>query len=223
MPKAAVNSLSPATGDYLKAIWLVAGTETASTNVLAAHLGITAPSVSGMLARLQEQGLVAHERYKGAQLTAQGEREALRLLRRHRLIETFMLEQLGYRWDEVHEEAERLEHAVSERFTERLAALLGNPSHDPHGDPIPTADGSLPATPNTPLSDLEPGQALRVFRLKTQEAQVLSYLAELKLHPGQQITVSEREPLGGLLHVRIADERQVLSKDLAVLIEGEIV
>lgn len=219
------SPLSASVEDYLKAIWLVAGKGSASTNALAEQLGVSAPSVSGMLARLQEQDLVRHERYRGVRLTARGQREALRLMRRHRLIETFMTLHLGYRWDEVHHEAERLEHAVSDRFAERLDAFLGHPSHDPHGDPIPGADGSLPETPNTPLSELEPGERLLVSRLLTQDDAVLRYLAEQGVQPGARLRLVARERVGGLWHVALEGESprapKVLARELATLVRGE--
>ena len=221
MPKSPAE-LSNAVGDYLKAIWLLGRGEAVATNDLAAHLGVSAPSVSGMLARLQEQGWIDYERYRGARPTLSGEREALRLLRRHRLLETFMIVHLGYGWDEVHDEAERLEHAVSDRFSERLAALLGHPSHDPHGDPIPNADGSMPTTPNTPLAEAVVGSVLTVSRLLSQEADVLAYLNSLDIRPGKRLRILSREPLGGLLHVEVAGKEQVVSKELALLIRGGV-
>ena len=128
---------SSSVGDYIKAIWELGGVGSASTKDVADRLLVSPASVSNMFVRLQEMGLAEYERYQGASLTERGRVEALRLIRRHRLIETFLLEHLGYDWQEVHEEAERLEHAVSDGFTERLAQLLGHPDHDPHGDPIP--------------------------------------------------------------------------------------
>lgn len=127
----------------MKAIWELAGTSPASTKEISERLGVAPASVTNMLGRLNELGLVHYERYHGASLTEEGCAQALRLVRRHRLIEFFLLEQLGYSWGEVHEEAERLEHAVSDEFTERLAEFLGHPARDPHGDPIPSADGTL--------------------------------------------------------------------------------
>src|ERR687890_2195011 len=155
-----VQSRSPSSsvGDYLKAIWELAvdsGEVAASTKGVAERLSVSAASVSNMFARLQETGLVEHERYRGATLTERGRREALRLVRRHRLIETFLLEHLGYPWQEVHEEAEKLEHAVSDVFTERLAELLGHPERDPHGTPIPATDGSLPPDHSRPLAEVQ--------------------------------------------------------------------
>ena len=208
--------------DYLKTIWLIAREEVASTSAVADQLGVAAPSVSAMLGKLQEAGFVSHERYRGVKLTPRGRHRALRLLRRHRLIETFLLEHLGYSWTEVHGEAERLEHAVSDHFTEELARFLNHPSHDPHGDPIPNADGTLPDTPNVPLAEVEIGQVLRVSRLLSQASDVLSYLAGLNIKPGVQLEVTGREPLGGLVYVTTQDGQAVLSKDLAMLIRGAV-
>ncbi len=222
MPNSKDASLSTSVENYLKAIWLIAREGTASTTAVAEHLGVSAPSVSAMLSKLQVLGFVEYERYRGVQLTASGTRRVLLLLRGHRLIETFLLEHLGYSWDEVHEEAEKLEHAVSERFTERLAELLGHPSHDPHGDPIPRSDGTLPDTPNTPLAEVGVGQTFEVSRLMTQAADALHYLAELGVQPGAQLRVVKREPFGGLVHIRYDGREEVLSKELAMLIRGEV-
>ena len=223
MSKQGVVKLSSSVGDYLKAIWAVANTAPASTSELAEHLNISAASVSAMLSKLQEMGLVEYERYRGVRLTELGQHEALKLIRRHRLLETFLIEYLSYTWDEVHEEAEAIEHAISDRFTKRLAALLDHPSHDPHGDPIPNADGTLPDTPNTPLTEVDIGEMLQVSRLWTQDADILAYLAKLGIQPGQRVQVREREPLGGLLHITVKEERTVISKELATLVRGEVV
>src|SRR5919199_924559 len=156
---------SSSVGDYLKAIWELAGSSAASTKDVAERLSVSSASVTGMFGRLQEMGLVRYERYRGASLTRRGLREALRLVRRHRLIETFLMEHLGYSWQDVHEEAERLEHAVSDEFTERLAELLGHPGRDPHGDPIPAADGTLVLEKSRPLSEAGVGQRARIVKV----------------------------------------------------------
>src|ERR671921_626559 len=145
------GSPSSSVGDYLKAIWETAGAGAASTKGVATRLSVSAASVTNMFGRMQEMGLVEYERYRGASLTRRGCAEALRLVRRHRLIETFLMEHLGYSWQDVHEEAEKLEHAVSDEFTERLAELLGHPGRDPHGDPIPEADGTIVVESLKPL------------------------------------------------------------------------
>ncbi len=222
MPNYDSSNISTSVGDYLKAIWTVAGTEQAANNALAEQLGISAASVSGMVNKLQDMGMVEYERYQGVRLTKKGQREAMRLIRRHRLLETFLIEYLDYNWDEVHAEAEAIEHVISDRLTERLAKLLGYPSHDPHGDPIPEADGSMPDTPNTPLAELAVGETLAISRLMTQDADVLNHLAKLGIQPGQELRVLEREPLGGLVHIIIAKEKAVLSKELALLVRGKV-
>ena len=215
------SGLTTSTGDYLKAIWIVGQGGRATTNALASQLGVSAPSVSGMLGRLEAQGWVVYERYRGAMLTERGRREALRLIRRHRLIETFLIDYLGYSWDEVHEEAEAIEHVISDRFTERLAGRLGHPTHDPHGDPIPSGSGGMPATPNVALVDLQVGDALTVARLRTQDAAALNALDRLRIRPGQVVTIEGRVSAAGRWQVRIGDEVTALSDDLAAVVRGE--
>jgi len=219
------TGVSEAVGDYLKAIWALGGTEPVSTRDLARQLSVSPPSVSGMLVRLHDLGLVHHERYYGVTLTAEGTAIALRLVRRHRLIETFLVEHLGYSWDEIHDEAEILEHAVSDRFVERLEALLGHPTHDPHGDPIPSPDGDLPRTPNLILSRAVPGSRFRISRLLTQDSDQLSALAALGLKPGVTVEVSAGERTDdsettGLVII-LAGIRHELTRELAGLIQGE--
>jgi DtxR family transcriptional regulator, Mn-dependent transcriptional regulator len=200
-----VDSRSPSSsvGDYLKAIWELAvdSGEVPSTKGVAERLSVSAASVSNMFARLQEMGLVEHERYRGATLTERGRREALRLVRRHRLIETFLLEHLGYPWQEVHEEAERLEHAVSDGFTERLADFLGHPDHDPHGGPIPSPEGILEADDSFPLSQAVAGKRLRISKVRDEDAEMLDYLGDRNLVPGRLLTVREVRALDGVVIV----------------------
>jgi DtxR family Mn-dependent transcriptional regulator len=200
-----VESRSPSSsvGDYLKAIWELAvdSGDVASTKGVAERLSVSAASVSNMFARLQEMGLVEHERYRGATLTERGRREALRLVRRHRLIETFLLEYLGYHWQEVHEEAERLEHAVSDGFTERLAEFLGHPDHDPHGGPIPSPEGILEADDSFPLSQAVAGRRLRISKVRDEDAEMLDYLGDRNLVPGRLLTVREVRTLDGVVVV----------------------
>jgi len=200
-----VDSRSPSSsvGDYLKAIWEIAvdSGEVSSTKGVAERLSISAASVSNMFARLQEMGLVEHERYRGATLTERGRREALRLVRRHRLIETFLLEHLGYPWQEVHEEAERLEHVVSDGFTERLADFLGHPDHDPHGGPIPSSEGILEADDSFPLSQAVAGKRLRISKVRDEDAEMLDYLGDRNLVPGRLVTVREVRDLDGVVIV----------------------
>jgi DtxR family Mn-dependent transcriptional regulator len=202
---AAIQPPSVSVGDYVKAIWEVAGSGAASTKDVAGRLSIAPPSVTNMFARLQEMGLVEYERYRGASLTERGREEALRLVRCHRLIETFLLEHLGYSWQEVHEEAERLEHAVSDGFTERLAEFLDHPDHDPHGDPIPTADGSLAPDDSFPLGDAESGQRVRISKVSDEDASVLDHLGDRRLVPGRLLSVKEVRALDGVVTVQDED------------------
>jgi DtxR family transcriptional regulator, Mn-dependent transcriptional regulator len=200
----------------LKAIWEVAGLEAASTKDVAYRLSVAPASVTNMFARLQEMGLVEYERYQGASLTEAGREEALRLLRRHRLIETFLLEHLGYSWEEVHEEAERLEHAVSDAFTERLAALLGHPDYDPHGDPIPAADGTLKPDDSLPLAAAPVGEQVRIARVSHGDAAALAYLGERGLVPGRVVEVKEVRSLDSVVTVGDEDgETHTLGESLA--------
>ena len=199
------ESFSSSVGDYVKAIWDLGGAGAASTKEVAARLSVSPASVSNMFVRLQEMGLARHERYHGASLTDSGRVQALRLVRRHRLIETFLLEHLGYHWQEVHEEAERLEHAVSDGFTERLAVFLGHPQHDPHGDPIPAADGTLAAEDSFPLAEAAAGTRVRISRVRDDDAPMLDYLEDRGLVPGRPLSVLEVRALDGV--VTIEDER----------------
>ena len=197
--------ISTSVGDYLKAIWSVAGTGSASTNALSERLSVAPASVSSMLVRLREMGFVDYEPYYGASLTESGSREALRLVRRHRLIETFLLEHLGYTRQEVHEEAERLEHAVSDGFTERLAQFLVHPQHDPHGDPIPAADGTLAVEDSFPLAEAAAGTRVRISKVRDEDALILDHLEVHGLVPGRPLSVLEVRALDGV--VTIEDER----------------
>ena len=192
---------SSSVGDYIKAIWDLGGVGSASTKDVANRLLVSPASVSNMFVRLQEMGLVEYERYQGASLTERGRVEALRLIRRHRLIETFLLEHLGYDWQEVHDEAERLEHAVSDGFTERLAQLLGHPDRDPHGDPIPSAEGTLEADDSFALSQAVAGQRLRISKVRDEDAAMLDYFGDRNLVPGRWLRIGEVRALDGVVIV----------------------
>jgi DtxR family Mn-dependent transcriptional regulator len=207
---------SSSVGDYLKAILELSREGAASTKDVADRLSVSAASVSNMFVRLQEMGLADYERYRGASLTQAGRVEALRLLRRHRLIETFLLRSLGYSWEDVHAEAERLEHSVSDGFTERLAEFLAHPTHDPHGDPIPAADGSLEPDDSFPLSVAAAGQRVRIYRVRDEEAAKLAYLEEHGLTPGRLLKVKEVRAVDGVVTVEDAEgETRILGEPLA--------
>ena len=209
----------------MKAIWEISGSEPASTSEVAVRLLISSASVTNMFGRLQEMGLARYERYRGASLTRRGRREALRLVRRHRLIETFLLEHLGYSWQDVHEEAERLEHAVSDEFTERLAELLGHPERDPHGDPIPAADGTLAPERSSPLSEAGIGQRVRIVKVDDESVPFLNYLGERGLVPGRVVRVEEVRALDGVVAVEDEyGEKHHLGESLAcrIFVQKEV-
>ena len=208
---------TPAVEDYLKAIYtLQQRGDSVSTNALCVQLGGIKPgSVSGMLRQLEERGLIVHQLYRGARLTPVGERVALVTVRNHRLLETFLVEALGYSWDEVHTEAEALEHHISSKLAARIAAWLGEPTADPHGDPIPQADGSLPCCGDQRLCDAPIGRSLVVVRVLDQDANRLRYLSELGLTPGAVCTVDARAPFDGPLQLRVAGVTHPLDARLA--------
>src|ERR671911_1312119 len=194
-----VTQPSASVGNYLKAVWETAGSGAASTKGVADRLSVSSASVTNMFARLQVMGLALYEPYRGASLTRRGLAEALRLVRRHRLIETFLLEHLGYSWEDVHEEAERLEHAVSDEFTERLAELLGHPDRDPHGAPIPAPDGALAPEDSRPLSGMAAGGRVVLSRVENRDPAVLAYLRDCGLLPGRPLRVKEVRALDGVV------------------------
>ena len=197
--------LSAPAEDYLKTIYEIGGADgTANTNDIAAALALAPASVSGMVRRLAEQGLIAHERYRGVRLTLAGRRAALRTIRRHRVIEAYLTRVLGYSWDRVHDEAERLEHAASDELIDRMAAAMGEPATDPHGAPIPTREGELVEPKLTPLSTLSAGDRAVVERVDDRDPSRLRYLAELGLLPGSELEVTERAPFEGPITVALS-------------------
>lgn len=213
---------SPATEDYLKAIFkLSQESQAATTSSIAAQLGIAAGSVSGMLRRLSERGLVEHVPYYGARLTADGEEEALRTIRRHRIIELFLVEVLGYDWDRVHDEAERLEHAASDDLIGRMAHVLGEPTADPHGAPIPSVEGTLVDRAWPRLEELDAGQTGTVRRVSDEDPAALRYLGELGLRPGTSVRVLEHAPFNGPLVLSVAGQERSIGRELARTIRVE--
>ena len=193
----APQPLSGPVEDYLKAIYDLERGEPATTNDIALRLDISPASVSGMVRRLADQGLITHEPYRGVRLTEDGRRAALRTLRRHRILECYLTEVLGYPWDRVHDEAEQLEHAASEELIERMASALGDPTHDPHGAPIPSREGEVDETTLRTLADAAAGEQLRVRQVMDKDAERLRYLAELGIRPGALVRVLERAPFDG--------------------------
>jgi len=205
--------------DYLKAIYhLSSQGGFATTSDIAALLEVAPPSVSGMVKRLSETGLIEHVPYRGVQLTAQGRRAALRMIRRHRVLEVYLSQQLGYDWDGVHTEAERLEHAVSDELIERMAKALGDPQYDPHGAPIPTAAGEIEETELVPLADAPIGAVIEVRQVADEDAARLRYLAEQGLVPGVVLTITGRQPFNGPTTVALEAGTRVVGRELAQLL-----
>jgi len=217
---------SEAIEDYAKAIYALqrraSGAGGVSTNDLAERLRVTPASVSAMLKKLAERGLVVHERYRGVVLTPDGERVALEVLRHHRLLELYLAEHLGVPWDRVHEEAEALEHVLSEDLEARIAAKLGNPTHDPHGDPIPDADLVMHEGETRSLADLAPGAQGRFVRISDSDPAMLRYLDERGVRLGDALEVVDRQPFGGPLTVRFDGAEHVLGGGLAAAMRVEL-
>jgi DtxR family Mn-dependent transcriptional regulator len=207
---------TPVVEDYLKAIWNLAQVETpVSTSRIADRLGLSAAAVTAMVKRLAENGLLRHEPYYGVRLTPAGELAGLRIIRRHRVLELFLTETLGYEWDRVHDEAERLEHAASDELIERLARLLGEPARDPHGAAIPTAEGELDQAVYATLADRAAGEVVRVVEVRVHEPEQLRYLGSLDLYPGARVEVVEIAPFEGPMSLRVNGSPRVLSMSLA--------
>jgi len=202
--------------DYLKAIYALGkGTGAAATNEIAQRLDLAPASVSGMVRRLADQGLLAYERYHGVKLTESGRRAALRTLRRHRVIEAYLAQALGYGWDRVHEEAERLEHAVSDELVDRMAATIGEPEVDPHGAPIPTRDGAVDETEYRSLAEMTVGASGSVVRVADEDPEMLRYLAELSIVPGKRVTVKSRAPYEGPIIISVGRHELSIGPALA--------
>src|SRR4051812_31765215 len=201
---AKVDSISAAVEDYAKAIYALqtAAGGPVSNNALAERLGVSAASASAMVKKLDGLGLVSHVPYRGVELTTEGRRVALEVLRHHRLLELYLAQSLGVPWDRVHDEAEVLEHHISEELEDLIAEKLGNPTHDPHGDPIPTRDLELVEEPACTLDSLEPGQSGRFTRISDHDPEMLRYLAERGIAPGDDFEIVDKQPFGGPLFVR---------------------
>ncbi|HUF37337.1 MAG TPA: metal-dependent transcriptional regulator [Anaerolineales bacterium] len=204
-------TLTHAIEDYLKTIYKIQSAhERASTNALAEALEITPASVTGMIQKLAATTppLVVYEKHRGVRLTAEGEEIALEIVRHHRLLELFLHQILGYSWDKVHAEADRLEHVISEEFEAKIAEVLGDPSHDPHGDPIPQLDLSLPPASRKPLNELRPGQRAAIQRVHSADPEFLCHLEALGLMPNIELVVLDHSPFDGVLTVRIGENEQ---------------
>ena len=215
---------SSAVENYVKAIYALQARRdgVVTTTALATRLGVTAASASAMIKKLDTLGIVEHTRYQGVRLTEQGARIALKVIRKHRLLELFLVENLGLPWDRVHGEAEVLEHQLSDELTALIAEKLGHPTHDPHGDPIPTADGNVDEGETVALETLEPGAQGTFVRVSDSDPAMLRYLAERRITPGVRLEILDRQPFGGPLTVRFADSIESLGGGLARAMRVEL-
>jgi DtxR family Mn-dependent transcriptional regulator len=210
------SAFTRAQQDYLKALYLLGGGEhPVPTSELAQRLGISSPSVSEMVTRLSAQGLVEHDRYRGQQLTRDGRKVALELVRHHRLLEMFLVQVLGYSWDEVHEEAERLEHVISERMEQRIFELLGRPELDPHGHVIPSLTGKVRSVTNRSLSECHAGEKVVVHDVSDEDASKLREIGRRGLKPGTRIDVLSGSQFEGPIEVRVKGRRESVPLGLA--------
>ena len=210
-------AISSAVEDYAKAIYVLEarGQGAVTTTAISERMGVTAASASGMVRKLCDLELVSHEPYKGVALTDKGARLALEVIRHHRLLELYRARDLGVPWDRVHDEAEVLEHVLSEELEDLIAAKLGNPTHDPHGDPIPTRDLVIEETPTNAMSDLEPGATGTFVRISDADPAMLRYLAERGIAPGACFEVIDKQPFGGPLFATFGDDVHVIGGQLA--------
>ena len=210
------RGLTDASQDYLKEIYkLRMAGRRATTSAVAERLGVRPPSVTAMLKRLTTLGLAKHAPYRGVELTPAGERVALEMIRHHRLLEQYLAQALGLSLDEVHTEADRLEHALSEELEARIDHSLGYPTHDPHGDPIPNAKLRMARASLRTLASLEPGDEATIRRVPDGDDELLRYLAKLALVPGKKVKLSRAEPFGGPLTVRVGKSEHAISRELA--------
>jgi DtxR family Mn-dependent transcriptional regulator len=215
---------SSAIEDYAKAIYALErrGGDAVTTNALADRLGVTPGSASGMVKRLHDLGLVEHRPYHGVSLTDDGRRVALEVMRHHRLLELYLVESLGVPWDRVHKEAEVLEHVLSEELEELIAAKLGDPTHDPHGDPIPTRELTIEEGATESLQSLKPGDRGTFTRVSDSDPGMLRFLAERGIAPGDEFQVIDKQPFDGPLFVRFGNDVHVLGGGLATAMRVEL-
>ena len=216
-PQPRTGDSTEAVEDYAKALHALAKRceGPVTTSALAERLGVSPGTVTAMLKRMGEMGLVEHEPYRGARLTEEGDRVALEVIRHHRLLESYLTEVLGMPWDRVHDEAEVLEHYISEELEERIAVALGHPRHDPHGDPIPDRDLGVAADRGKPLAELETGRTGVLVRVSDSDPEMLRYLAERDIMPGSRLSVGDREPFGGSVAIEVGGNVHAIGAELA--------
>lgn len=217
---APIQDLPPRISDCLKVIYAMQELgQKVSTSAVSERLGVSDATVTMLFKDFAAAGWVEHMPYRGVRLTATGQLKAMEVIRHHRLLELYLARELGYSWDKVHAEADRLEHVISEEFEDKLDALLGYPTVDPHGDPIPSKDGTISLRKGHSLQELKEGQSALILRVHDQDAEKLRYLGQLGLYPETRIRLLERAPFGGSLRIRIGEEpnqvEHMLSAELA--------
>jgi DtxR family Mn-dependent transcriptional regulator len=216
--------LSQSVEDYLKAIYLLEiEEEPATTNKIAEALSVSSASVTNMLKKLAKLKLINHKSYRGAELTNAGEKIALEVIRHHRLLELYLKEMMGYSWDEVHDEAEKLEHHISEQFEDKIAELLNDPTHDPHGDPIPSKEGVVPEMASLAITDANENTSYIIGRVRDQDPELLRYLEKNGIIPGVKITILDKAPFNGPVKIKLEDKETTIGNSIAkdvFLVEG---
>jgi DtxR family Mn-dependent transcriptional regulator len=222
-----IQELAPRISDCLKVIYTMQEHgQKVSTSAVSARLGVSDATVTMLFKDFASAGWVEHVPYRGVRLTELGERKAIEVIRHHRLLELYLARELGYSWDKVHEEADKLEHVISEEFEEKLDELLGYPTVDPHGDPIPNKEGIFPAREGCSLLKLQPGQSGRILRVADQDAEKLRYLGKLGLYPDVRVELKEQAPFGGPLRILVGEapdqNEQVLGAELAAQIQVKL-
>jgi DtxR family Mn-dependent transcriptional regulator len=222
--ESSLGDTTTAIQDYIKVIYkLQDGGHAVTTSAIAEKMNVSAASVSGMVKKLAKAELLTHSPYQGVVLTEHGRRVALEMIRHHRLLELYLTKALGYTWDQVDAEAERLEHVISEEMEDRISAFLDEPTEDPHGDPIPTKDGYVPAVRFDPLSAIRPGQTVRIRRVSDSDPDLLRYLGKLGMYPHTIVEVLEKAPFDGPLVVRVSAAEHSLGAQVTNSVFVELV
>ncbi|MEP0005786.1 MAG: metal-dependent transcriptional regulator [Balneola sp.] len=209
-------SLSQSVEDYLKAIYLLEiDGVVATTNNIAESLSVSSASVTNMFKKLAKLQLINHKSYRGAELTEAGEKIALEVIRHHRLLELYLKEMMGYSWDQVHDEAEKLEHHISEQFEDKIAELLNDPTHDPHGDPIPSKEGVVPEMASLAITDADENESYIIGRVRDQDPELLRFLEKSGIIPGVKVTILEKTPFDGPVKIKLEDKETTIGNSVA--------
>lgn len=215
--------ITQAIQDYVKVIFkLSSSDQTVNTNAIAERLQVSQASVTGMIKKLADLKLITHKPYYGVQLSSSGKKIALEIIRHHRLIELYLAEALGYSWDEVHDEAEKLEHHISEDFEDRMAKFLGDPQFDPHGAPIPSKDGVLQARELTLLTNAPHGKTVRIAQVSDHDPEMLRYLGKIGIYPDIEVDIVAKAPFGGPLQIKVEGNEHHLGENLTDKIFVEV-